>query len=38
VNALATDVVVGGSATVTLPDNSRITLANISGLTPADFR
>ncbi len=37
-NALATDVVAGGSSTVTLPDNSRITFANVGNLTASDFR
>jgi hypothetical protein len=38
VDALATEVVVGGSATVTLPDHSRITFANVASLTVNDFR
>ncbi len=38
VDALATEVVVGGSATVTLPDNSRITFANVASLAVNDFR
>jgi len=36
--ALASAAVEGGSATVTLPDNSRITFANIATLTADDFR
>jgi Ca2+-binding RTX toxin-like protein len=38
VNAIASEVVGGGSSTVTLPDKSRITFANVANLTANDFR